>query len=153
MLFGGYCDGQHRSRTRTNARNSTRDLPGEQNVELASDVRRKGRKRSLMKFTRTLGLMAVFAIPQHAPAAAPVPPGSLGQVEATVKSCARVDSKSADRYEELRKKVVAGMSEKDLAAARSSNEYNETFESVAKEFERLPTDKALAGCHAALQGE
>lgn len=153
MLFGGYCDGQHRSRTRTKTSTSTRDLRGEQDVELASDMRKKGRKRSLMKFTRKLGLMSVFVIPQHTPAAAPVPPGSLGQVEATVKSCARVDSKSADRYEELRNRVVAGMSEKDLAAARRSKEYNETFESVTKEFEKLPTDKALAGCHAALQGE
>jgi len=106
-----------------------------------------------MKFTRKLGLIAAFAIPQHAPAAASVPPGSLGQVEATVKSCARVDSKSADRYEELGKKVVAGISEKDLEAARSSNEYKEAFESVTTEFENLSTDKALAGCHAALQGE
>jgi hypothetical protein len=104
-----------------------------------------------MKFSRTLGLVAVFTLSQLTLATATVTPGSLGQVEAAVRFCARVDSNSADRYEELGKKIVAGMPEKDLAEARSSSEYKETFESVTHELERVPIDKAVEGCRVPWQ--
>jgi hypothetical protein len=73
-------------------------------------------------------------------------------VEATVSFCAHVDSKSADQYKDLGKKVVGGLSEKELAEARSSDDYNQTFEAITDQLEKVPQEKALATCRAALRG-
>jgi hypothetical protein len=103
-----------------------------------------------MKLYRTLGLAAMFAFPQLTPAASSVPPGALGQVEATVSFCARIDSKSADQYKELGKIIVAGMTDKELAEARDSKEYKEASDLTKGQLEKIPEEKAVETCRAAL---
>src|SRR4029077_10684009 len=77
----------------------------------------------------------------------------LGQVEARVDFCARVDSKNADQYKELGKMVVAGMSEKELKEVRESNDYKTAYDETKGQSEKIPQDKAVEGCRAGLDDE
>lgn len=104
-----------------------------------------------MKFYRILCLSAVIAVPQFTPASPAVPPNALGQVEATVNFCSKVDSKSADKYKEWGKRVISGMSEKELSDARNSSEYKESYEMITNELGKIPAEKAVEGCRAALK--
>jgi hypothetical protein len=104
-----------------------------------------------MKLYPVLGLAAILSIPQLALAAPPVPPKALGSVEATIDFCSRVDSKSADKYKEWGKLLVRDMTEKELAEARGSSEYKETYDALSAELEKLPKEKAVDGCRASLK--
>jgi hypothetical protein len=104
-----------------------------------------------MKLYCTLPLMALLSLSQIALSQPAIPPRALGQVDATVGFCGRIDSKNADRYQELRKRIVAGVSDKDQADARSATEYKESFQAASDELERLPSTKAVEACRAALQ--
>src|ERR1700688_1896648 len=99
-----------------------------------------------MKLYRVLALAAVTVLPQLALAAPPVTPKALGSVEATISFCSRVDSKNADKYKEFGKVVTRDMSEKELAEARSSSDYKETFDSITAELEKVSTEKAVEAC-------
>jgi hypothetical protein len=107
----------------------------------------------MAKFYRTVGLVAVLTLPNLMLAAPPVPPKALGQVEARVDFCARVDSKNADQYKELGKMVVAGMSEKELKEVRESNDYKTAYDETKGQSEKIPQDKAVEGCRAGLDDE
>src|ERR1700746_3200585 len=104
-----------------------------------------------MKLYRIRALLAMLALSQIALSQSAVPPGALGKVEATVGFCGRGDSTNANKYEELRKRIVAGMSDKELADARNSSEYRDSFQEATDELERLPTAKAVEACRGALQ--
>jgi hypothetical protein len=104
-----------------------------------------------MKLYLVLGLVAILSIPQLVLAAPPVPPKALGSVEATIDFCSRVDSKSADKYKEWGKLLVRDMSEKELAEARGSSEYKETYDALSAELEKLPKEKAVDACRASLK--
>jgi hypothetical protein len=101
-----------------------------------------------MKLYRALGLAAVIALSQLALAAPPVPPKALGQVDATVSFCSRVDSKNAEKYKEFGKALTRDMSEKELTEARSSNDYKETYDAITAELEKIPVEKAVEACRA-----
>lgn len=100
----------------------------------------------MVKFYCTLGLVAVLALANQTLAAPAVPPKALGMVEAKVDFCARVDSQSADKYKELGKLAVAGMSEKEVKEARESNDYKTAYNALTGQFEKIPQEKAVAGC-------
>jgi hypothetical protein len=104
-----------------------------------------------MKFYCALCLLAVLAFSQLTPAAPPVPAKVLGHLDATVNFCARVDSASADKYKEIVKGTVKGMSEKELAEARSSAEYKQTYAAITTEREKIPEEKAVESCRAVLK--
>jgi len=105
----------------------------------------------MMKLFGTLSLAALIALPLLALAAPPVPPKALGSVEATVNFCVRVDSKSADKYKEWGKSLVRDMSEKELADARDSSDYKETYDAITVELDKVPTEKAVEACRASLK--
>lgn len=97
-----------------------------------------------------IGLAVFLVLPQFTLAAPPIPPKALGQVEATVDFCVRVDSKFADKYKALGKAVVAGLSEKELKEARDSSDYKETYREITGQLEKTPADKVVEGCRASL---
>ena len=105
-----------------------------------------------MTFYRTFCFAALLAIPQLMPAES-IPPAALGQVEATVNFCAQADAKAADRYKEIGKSLVAGMSEKELAEARRSSEYKETYEAITTELQKMPADQAIESCRVSMPEE
>jgi hypothetical protein len=98
-----------------------------------------------------LGLAAIVSIPQLVLAAPPVPPKALGSVEAKIDFCSRIDSKSADKYKEWGKLLVRDMSEKELAEARGSSEYKETYDALSADLEKVPKEKAVDACRASLK--
>jgi len=103
-----------------------------------------------MKIYRMLGLAALLTIPAFTLGENSIPPAALGQVEATIGFCAKVDSGSAEQYKEWGKKIVAGMKEKELKAARESNDYKESYESITSQLDKIPADKIVQACHAAV---
>jgi len=44
------------------------------------------------------------------------------------------------------------MSEKELAEARESAEYKENYSAITSQLDKLPTDKAVESCRAAVGG-
>jgi hypothetical protein len=106
-----------------------------------------------MKIHHALCAAAIIALPNVALAADPVPANALGMIEATVNYCAAADAKSADQYKEFGKAVVREMTEKQLADARKSAEYKESYENITTELKKIPAEKAVESCHAALQSD
>lgn len=100
----------------------------------------------MVKFYRSLGLVAVLTFANHTLAAPAVPPKALGMVEAKLDFCSRVDSESADKYKEYGKTVVAGMSEKELKEARESSDYKAAYNALTGQLEKIPQEKAVASC-------
>jgi hypothetical protein len=104
-----------------------------------------------MKIHFIICLAVVIALPRLTPAGPSMPPNALGHVEATVNFCVRVDSKSADKYKEIGKRLVSGMSQKALAEARSSTEYKESYDAITSDLVKLPAEKGVEGCRAGLK--
>jgi hypothetical protein len=107
----------------------------------------------MMKINSIFFLLVFTALPPLILAFAPIPAASLGQVEATVAFCGRVDSKSADKYEDLRKRIIKGVSQEELTETRNSSQYKESVQAVTTELGKLPTDKAVESCRAALRDD
>lgn len=105
-----------------------------------------------MKLYRVLGLAGFVVFSQFTLAAPSIPPKALGQVEATIAFCARVDSKWTGRYKELGKVVVAGMWGKQLDGARDSSDYKESYRAITSQLEKVPADTAVESCRAAFPG-
>ena len=105
-----------------------------------------------MRLYSILGLAAFFVLSQFTLAAPSIPPKALGQVEATINFCAQADSKLADKYKEWGKAIVADMSEKELKEARDSSDYKETYSAITGQLEKVPAEKAVESCRAALEG-
>jgi hypothetical protein len=105
-----------------------------------------------MKFLRTSCIVtAIMAVPLLTPAVPAMPPNALGSIEATIMFCARVDSKSADKYKELGKRATEGMTEKEVADARASSEYKGAYTAITTDLEKMPVDKAAEACRGALE--
>jgi hypothetical protein len=103
-----------------------------------------------MKLSYICCLAALIAVPQQFAATPPLPPPVLGQLEASV-FCIQADTKFADKYKELGKKLVADMSEKEVAEARASAEYKEGFNTMTAQLRELPKEKAVDACRASLR--
>ena len=106
-----------------------------------------------MKICCTLCFAALLALPQLTLAASSMPAAALGQIEATVNFCVQADSKGADQYKELGKAMVRDMTPKELADARNSSEYKDSYDAITAELKKIPADKVVEGCRAALQPE
>ena len=106
-----------------------------------------------MKFSRTLGIAVLFAFPALILGESSVPPAALGQVEATINFCSNVDSSSAAQYKEWGKRLVANMTEKELKEARDSSEYKQNYDSITSQLAKVPAEKAVPTCRAALNNE
>ena len=103
-----------------------------------------------MNFRRTLCIAAVAALSQLVSAAPGVSPQALGHVDATVDFCARVDSKSAASYKAWGKGLFEGVPDKELADARNSGDYRETYDAIAAALAKVPAGEAVGTCRAAL---
>jgi hypothetical protein len=104
-----------------------------------------------MKLSYICCLAALVAVPRQFAAMPPLPPGALGQLEASVSFCTQADGKFADKYRALGKKLIADMSEQDVAQARASTEYKDGFNAITTELKKLPADKAVESCRESLK--
>lgn len=116
-------------------------------------AREKGDIDIMEKFSRTLALAAVFTFPQFMLAANSVPPQALGQIEATGNFCARVDVPWADKYKQVGKTLVSGMSEKELKEVRESSDYKTAYNAMTGTLEKIPQDQAVESCRASLRND
>lgn len=103
-----------------------------------------------MKFGRAIAIGLFFASPAFILGASSIPPAALGQVEARISFCVKVDSSYAEAYKELGKRLVANMTEKELKEARESSDYKQNYDSTTSELEKVPADKAVQTCRAAV---
>lgn len=105
-----------------------------------------------MRLYRILCLSAVIALPQLALAKLP-PNSALGQVEGTLDFCAQVDPQSAAKYQELKRLLVQGEPEKEVAEARKTTEYKEAYDAISEALGKVPKDQAVKACTSLLESK
>jgi ABC-type taurine transport system substrate-binding protein len=105
-----------------------------------------------MKIHRLFCLSALLVLPNLALAKLP-PNSSLGQVEGTLDFCAQADPQSASKYQEFKKAMVEGEPEKDVAEARKSSEYKNSYDAISEALGKVPKDKAVKACTSFLEGK
>jgi hypothetical protein len=91
-----------------------------------------------------------LVLPQVSLAKLP-PKSSLGQVEGMLDFCARVDSQSAAKYDEYKKALVQGEPEKDVAEARTSAEYKESYDAISDALSKEQKDDVVKACNSLLR--
>jgi chromosome condensin MukBEF ATPase and DNA-binding subunit MukB len=106
-----------------------------------------------MKIYHTLCLGAVIALTQSALAELPISNDTLGQSESTLDFCAKVNPKSAAKYQEREKALVGNATDKDLADARNSKEYKDSYTLVKTTLGKLPKGEAAKICTSLLEGK
>lgn len=67
--------------------------------------------------------------------------------------CARVDSKSADKYQLKKKDLVKDVPESEVAEARKTEEYKAGYEWIDGELAKMPKDEIVSACAAALNSK
>jgi hypothetical protein len=105
-----------------------------------------------MKIHRILCLGAALVVPQLALAELPLPNDAFGKIEGTLDFCAQIDSGAAAKYQEQKQLLVRDVPEKEVAAARETTEYKEAYAWISDELGKLPKDKAVKACAAAVEG-
>jgi len=78
---------------------------------------------------------------------------SLARVEAILDSCSQANPATASKYEERKKAQVAKLPKKELAEARSTDQYRNAYPATKAEVEKQPKDKVIEACAAFLDGE
>ena len=94
---------------------------------------------SLVWLSTALAVPQVFAGELPAPAA-------LGQMESLLDSCSKTDPQSAPDFKKQRERLVQGVSEKDLAELRKSDEYKGAYKESSDRFEKASKDEAVKAC-------
>jgi len=104
-----------------------------------------------MKIHRMLCFGAVLALAPLAVAKLQLPNGLFGKIEGALDFCAQANPQGAAKYQEKKKDLVQGASEKEVAEARASSEYKEGYDSATEEMSKQPKDQAVKTCAAALE--
>ena len=90
----------------------------------------------------------VLALTLAAQGKVPLPNGAFGKIEAHLDVCSEVDSKSAAKYQEAKKKLTHGATEEELRAARDSQEYRDAYSETKQELEKEPKAEVAKSCAA-----
>jgi len=99
-----------------------------------------------MRIYHALCLGAMIAVSQCVLAELPISNENLGQTESALDFCSKVNSKSAAQYKQRGKALVGNASEKDLAKARSSAEYKDSYSLIQTMLEKLPKEETVKIC-------
>src|ERR1700740_1091995 len=105
-----------------------------------------------MKTYVILCLSAAIAFPAFALAKLPPNP-AFGQLEATIDYCAQADASSAPRYHELKKRVTEDAPEKEVAEARKSKEYKESYDAMSEALANVPKEQVTKACRSLLESK
>ena len=90
-------------------------------------------------------LSTALAVPQIFAAQLPAP-AALGQMESVLDSCSKANPQSAAEYKKQRERLVQGVSEKDLAEVRASDEYKGAYKEISDRFEKESKEEAVKAC-------
>jgi hypothetical protein len=99
---------------------------------------------------KKVGFLAcgVLALSLAAHGKVPLPNGAFGKIEANLDVCSEMDSKSAAKYQEAKKKLTHGATEEELRAARDSQEYRDAYSETKQELEKEPKAEVAKSCAA-----
>lgn len=89
---------------------------------------------------------SLLLVSQAARADLPLSGAALGQLEAVLEYCGRVDPASAERYQQFAKVLTAGAKDEEISKARKSPEYLDAHDSQRKELDKLPTEELAKTC-------
>jgi len=92
-----------------------------------------------------LGLAASLALPVVA-AEPPLAPAVLGQLEGLLDSCSQETPKSAPDFRKVRERLLEGVTEKDVAKVRASDEYKEAYKFITDRLEGASKKEAAESC-------
>jgi hypothetical protein len=99
-----------------------------------------------MKFNRLLCALTVIAAAQLARADLPFSGQSLGNLQATMDFCTRVQPEEAAKFQDQFKMFIKGFPEKELAALLQSDEYKATYETTGTALDKLAKPQANETC-------
>jgi len=77
-------------------------------------------------------------------------PAALGLMESTLDSCSKANPASASDYKKQREHLLQGVSDKDLAEARASDEYKGAYQEISDRFEKASKAEAVKTCRVFL---
>lgn len=106
-----------------------------------------------MKIYRVLCLGTALVMAPVALAKLPFSNDAFGKVEGTLDFCAQTDAASASKYQERKKMLVKDLPEKEVAEARASQEYQDAYQGITTELEKLPKEKVVEACTAYLKSD
>ena len=101
-----------------------------------------------MKIYQTLCLGAVIAITQStfAQTQAPIANDVLGMSEGTLDFCSKANPKAVPQYVVLGKNLVANAPAADVATARNSQTYKDSYNLIETTLRKLPKEHAAKVC-------
>lgn len=102
-------------------------------------------------FSGECRLGAAVTLPQLALPELPLSNDVFGKIEGAPDVCTQVNPQSAAKYQEVKKVLVQGASEREVAEARASREYKEAYDLTTDEMSKQPKDQAAKTCTAALE--
>ena len=105
-----------------------------------------------MKIYSILCLSIAIVLPEIAVAKLPPNP-AFGQLEGTIDYCAQADAPSAAKYQDLKKRLVEDVQEKEVAEARKTKEYKEsrTVWSIRSTWPKSPGNRKAFGANISLE--
>jgi len=106
-----------------------------------------------MRIFRVVFMAAILALASLAVAKLSIPYAALGRVEGGLDFCAQADPQSADKYQTKKKEFTQGATPEELAEARESQDYKDSYQSANDELSKQPKDEARKSCAAALAGK
>jgi hypothetical protein len=106
-----------------------------------------------MKMKRIVVLTAAVLVSQLALAKLPMTNDVFGKSEGTLDFCAQANPRDAAKYQERKKSLIRGASEKEVADARQTQEYKTAYDWITDELGKVPKDQTAAACNAVLQSD
>ena len=104
-----------------------------------------------MKMFRVVCLAAAIVMPSLAMAELPFSKQGLGQVEATIDYCSKVNPQEAQKFKDYGKRLIKGFPGAEVEEARKSEEYQKTYKSMTEELGKVSKDEAVKACSGLLE--
>ena len=105
-----------------------------------------------MKIYSILCLSIAIVLPEIAVAKLPPNP-AFGQLEGAIDYCAQADAPSAAKYQDLKKRLVEDVQEKEVAEARKTKEYKESYDAMSEALGKVPHEQVIKACGSLLESK
>jgi hypothetical protein len=105
-----------------------------------------------MKIYSILFWSIAIVLPQIAMARLPPNP-AFGQLEGTIDYCAQANAPSAAKYQDLKKRLVDDVQENEVAEARKTKEYKESYDAMSEALGKVPNEQVIKACRSLLEAK
>lgn len=106
-----------------------------------------------MKTHRILILISAILISQAALAKLPMSNDVFGKSEGTFDFCVQAKPSDAAKYQERKRSLVRGASDKEVADSRKTSEYRNAYDWITDQLGKLSKDHSVAACDAVLRSD